>query len=58
MEKQFRDAVEPRRRQEKRDGRRVETDYTAIANLSKDVMYKEFPTGFQVERFKNEGNEE
>ena len=58
MEDIFRETVEPRRRQEQRDSKRVRTDYTAIANLSQEPMYKEFPVGFQVERFRNECNED
>ena len=58
MEDIFRETVEPRRRQEQRDGQRVKEDRTAIANLSQEVMYREFPVGFQVERLRNDGNEE
>ena len=58
MEDIFRETVEPRRRQEQRDSKRVRTDYTAIANLSQEPMCKEFPMGYQVERFKNECNED
>jgi hypothetical protein len=57
MEDFFREQVEPRRRQEERDSRRVKCDYTAIANLSKEPMCKEFPVGIQVERLFNPAND-
>ena len=58
MEDFFREQVEPRRRQEERDSKMVHCDHTAIANLKQEPIYRTFKSGFQVERFKNEANEE
>jgi hypothetical protein len=54
----FREQVEPRRRQEERDGKMISKSSSAIANLSEQPIYRTFRPGFQVERLKNEANEE
>lgn len=58
MEDIFRETVEPRRRQEQRDGEIVKECRTSIANLEQEPIYRTFKSGFQVERLKNQGNEE
>ena len=54
----FRETVEPRRRQEQRDSKLVGEDRGAIANLSPREMNKHFRIGYQVERLRNEANED
>lgn len=58
MEDIFRETVEPRRRQEQRDGDMIRESRTSIANLEQEPIYRLFNPGFQVERLKNQGNEE
>ena len=58
MEGFFREQVEPRRRQEERDSRMVAMNHSAISNLSQEPIYRTFKPGFQVERLRNDANEE
>ena len=58
MEDIFRETVEPRRRQEQRDGKMVHCNHSAISNLSQEPIYRTFKPGFQVERLRNDANEE
>ena len=44
------DNVDPRRRQELVDGRRVQEDHTAMANLSGKFIHKAFNFNKHVER--------
>jgi hypothetical protein len=58
MEDYFREQVEPRRRQEERDSKMVRCNHSAVSNLAQEPIYRTFKPGFQVERLKNEANEE
>jgi hypothetical protein len=58
LERIFRETVEPRRRQEQRDGDMISKGQNSIANLPQEPINRQFKTGFQVERFVNAGNEE
>jgi hypothetical protein len=58
MEDFFREQVEPRRRQEERDSKMVHCNHSAISNLSQEPIYRTFKPGFQVERLRNDANEE
>ena len=53
----FCEKVDPVRRQEQIDRRKVKMDYTAIANLSQEPVYKVFPIGSQVEHLRNYNDE-
>ena len=54
----FQNPVEERRMQEYLDGKRVNEDHNAIANLSEKEIHQSFRIGMQVERLKNPANED
>jgi hypothetical protein len=50
---EFYNNVDPRRKQELADGRMIQEDHKAMANLSETAIYHEFNPDRFVEKFQN-----